>query len=663
MSIVLLLIGAGLLAVSGVPAALSGVRSRAGTILSALVNLVACGIGAAGVAAFFQEGRAECTLVRPWAMPLGQLAVGVDALSVLFVIPILVVAGLGAIYGLGYWPQARHPGNGRRLRGCWGLLAGAMMLIVLARDSVVLLMAWELMALAAFLLVATEDHKRDVRKAAWVYLVATHIGTLCLFGFFALLRATTGATALWPSLDGANGAPLTALAILGLVGFGMKAGVFPLHVWLPGAHANAPSHVSAVLSGVMLKMGVYGMFRVTGLTAHPPAWWGGVVLALGAVTALVGIAFAAGQQDYKRLLAYSSIENVGIITMGLGLALLGKAAAQPAWVVLGIGAALFHVLNHSLFKPLLFFGAGSLLHAVHTRRMDRLGGLGKTMPLTYLVFLAGGVAICGLPPLNGFASELLLYVGLLKTAQAPAGTSWAWAALAVPALAAVGAMAVASFVKLAGAIFQGEPRGTQRHAHDPQGAMALPLGALLALCVGIGVFPRAVFPVLEPAVQAWSGPAAGHMSLVLLAPLTWPMGLGVALLGGATVGMVGMTLLVRRRTSGRYAPAAGVGTWDCGYARPTNRMQYTGSSLAQMAVDLLAWAMWPRALRVRLRKAFPRTAVFGRSVPDTVLDRALLPVFDLACRGAGLLRGIQQGSVQAYLAYLLAILAVLVLMG
>jgi hydrogenase-4 component B len=589
---------------------------------------------------------------------VGRFAVGLDYLGVVFLVPIFLIALLGAVYAGSYWPQAEHPGNGRKVRFWWGILAAAMVLIVLARDSVLFLVAWEAMALAAFMLVATEDHKNEVRKAAWVYMAATHIGTLCLFAFFALLKATTGSFDLWPALQGAEGLPLAGLMILGLVGFGMKAGLFPMHVWLPGAHANAPSHVSAILSGVMLKMGVYGMFRVTGLVSVPPAWWGGLILGMGALSALVGIAFAVGQQDYKRLLAYSSIENVGIITMGLGLGLLGRSAGQPVWVVLGIGASLFHVLNHSMFKPLLFLGSGSLLHAVHTRRMDRLGGLGKKMPVTFLVFVVGGVAICGLPPLNGFASELLLYMGVLKTTQVPTGSAWSWASLAAPALAAVGAMAVAGFVKLVGTVFQGEARGrVGRHGHDPSALMKGPMVVLMLLCVGVGLLPWIVLPLLDPAVKGWAGEAAGKETLASLAPFGWQMWLGVALLGGVAAGMLWVGMLMKRRAVGR------TGTWDCGYVRPTARMQYTGSSLGQMVVDLAGWALWPKTVRVKLTKLLPRAERFERSVPDAILDRVLLPAFRLARRGADVVHGVQQGSVQAYLAYVLVILAILVMLG
>jgi len=655
MTVGLIFIASICLALSGLPALLGGAKSNVGTVLSAALNVLAAALAAAGIVAFLRDPAAAATLNLPWALPWGHFAIGLDALSVFFLIPIFLISALGSFYGLGYWPQNRHPGNGRRLRACWGLLAAAMVLIVLARHAVVFLMAWEIMALSAFLLVATEDYKPQVRQAAWVYLVATHVGTLCLFGFFALLAATTGTFDLWPTLDSSAGAPLTALLILALVGFGMKAGLFPLHVWLPGAHANAPSHVSAVLSGVMLKMGVYGLFRVTGLVAQPPIWWGAVVLALGTVSALLGIAFAVGQQDYKRLLAYSSIENIGIITMGLGLALLGRASGHQEWVILGTAAALLHVLNHSLFKPLLFLGAGSLVHAVHTRNMDRLGGLAKRMPLTYGIFLLGGIAICGLPPLNGFVSELLLYLGLLKTTQTPAAPAWAWAALAAPALAAVGALAVSGFVKLIGSVFQGTPRRTSRvHAHDPGFTMAAPLILLAALCVTVGIFPILVRPLLEPAIGAWTGgPASGSAWL----PWNWQLWAGIVLAAGCAAALIGLTLLSKTRTAPRP------GTWDCGYARPTPRMQYTATSLGQFLVDMLAWALWPRRVHLRLKHLFPHPRLFTRDVPDAVLDRVLTPAFG-AGRGAALrLRGIQQGSVQAYLVYLLVIIVILVLLG
>jgi formate hydrogenlyase subunit 3/multisubunit Na+/H+ antiporter MnhD subunit len=480
---------------------------------------------------------------------------------------------------------------------------------------------------------------------------------LCLIAFFALLHSTADSFDLWNAAGLSRDAPSTALLVLALLGFGMKAGVFPLHVWLPGAHANAPSHVSAILSGVMLNMGIYGLIRVTALPALPPVWWGGVLLALGGLSALLGITYAMAQQDYKRLLAYSSIENLGIITMGLGLALLGKSTGHAEWVALGLGAALFHVLNHSLFKPMLFLGAGNLLHAVHTRCIDRLGGLAKRMPLTFGIFMIGGIAICGLPPLNGFVSEWILYLGLLRTTQTPPGSAWVWAALAVPLLATVGALAVATFVKLLGIVFLGTPRRlSAAHPGDPGAAMMLPPLLLAASCVAIGFFPALVLPLLDRAVAAWNPPGA-TLPLDRLLPWTWQTWAAVALVGAIATVTLWMWFDRKRPTAAR------TGTWDCGYVKPTSRMQYTGASFGQMLLDLFAWAIWPRAARLRMRQLFPAAARFSSDVPDAVLDRALLPALrageSFAARG----RVVQHGSVQAYLVYVMVIIALLLLLG
>src|ERR1019366_3529425 len=271
---------------------------------------------------------------------------------------------------------------------------------------VLFLVGWETMALAAFFCITTEDRDEAVRQTGYVYLVATRIGTLLLFAMFAVLHAASGT---WDfAAPGASIAPssATAIFVLALLGFGLKAGLMPLHVWLPGAHANAPSHVSALMSGVLIKTGIYGIARVCSFFDHPPVGWGVALLVAGAVSGVLGVAFAVGQHDLKRLLAYHSVENIGIITMGLGVAVLGRAVGSAPLVALGLAGALLHIWNHALFKALLFLSAGPVLHATGTREMDQLGGLAKRMPRTAFAFLLGAVAICGLPPLNGFVSEL-----------------------------------------------------------------------------------------------------------------------------------------------------------------------------------------------------------------------------------------------------------------
>ena len=655
MNVLLLLMAAiFLLGFSGVPACLLPARSDFGQRVSAALMLLGSALGLAGTAAAFCAAETP-TLSLAWAFQQSRFAVAADPLSALFLLPVFIVPALGSFYGLGYWKQSEHPANGRRLGLSYGLLAGAMALVVIARDGVLFLIAWEVMALAAYFAAAAEDDKPEVRRAGWIYLVATHVGTLCLLALFARWRHATGSFAL----EAGQAVPAdvaTTLFVLALIGFGFKAGLMPLHVWLPGAHANAPSHVSAVMSGVMLKMGLYGIVRMTALLPAGAAWWGPVLLAAGAASSVAGIAFATGQRDLKRILAYSSIENIGIIAMGLGLALLGRSSGHADWVVLGLGGALLHVLNHSLFKSLLFFNAGAVIHATQTREIDQMGGLGKRLPRVMALFVVGAVAICALPPLNGFASEWLLYVGLFRTLGLGTETGVPAASLATVALAMTGALAVACFVKVLGTVFLGAPRTQESlHAHEPGPAMLAPMIALACGCVGIGLFPLAVTPLLQAAVRTWAAqPALLPLAVVPLKGLT---ALGLALAGLAAAGA-----LVLKRTLRAKGVREGL-TWDCGYARPTARMQYTGSSLGDSLVTLTSFLLWPRKCRTALRGHFPRPSSFKSLVPDTVLDRLVLPLFRAAGSYLPRLRVLQQGQTHVYVLYILIVMIVLLIWG
>jgi hydrogenase-4 component B len=526
-----------------------------------------------------------------------------------------------------------------------------MAMVILSRDGVLFLMSWEVMALSAFFLVETEEKRLEAREAAWIYLVATHTGAMCLLGFFALLRHVTGSFDLWPtSIPGLSPGLCAGLFIAGTIGFGLKAGIMPLHFWLPGAHANAPSHVSAIMSGVFLKMGVYGMVRIGLLIDHPPIWWGASLLAAGAFSGIFGIALAAGQQDFKRLLAYSSIENIGIICMGLGLALLGRSLDKPDWIILGLGGALLHVLNHSLFKPLLFMGAGGILHATRTRDTDRLGGLSRTMSKTFALFVVGVIAICGLPPLNGFVSEWLIYLGLFRVVGSTE-PGIAWASLAAPALASVGALAVLTFIKLVGTAFAGTARTpAAAHAHDPGSTMLAPMALLAACCVVIGIVPALFIGIINRAVAGWLETPANLGDYV---PFAWITAMGLILIALIAAGVFGLVKLIRRQP-----PRAAV-TWDCGYAKPSSRIQYTSSSFSQMLMDLVAWALRPRQWRPKLDALFPGPTRYASAVPDLVLDGGLLPAFSATGRFLGAARIIQRGSIQLYLVYVLGIVLLL----
>ncbi|MCL4809327.1 MAG: hypothetical protein KJ062_16295, partial [Thermoanaerobaculia bacterium] len=659
----LLLVAILLLALSGVPGLLARKGGSGGERLAAVLACAGSALGLVPVVRILFFGAGLRVELRS-PLPGGNVLFAADPLSALFLLPVFLVPALGSVYGLGYWPEAGHLRDARKLRFFMGLLAASMAVVLVARSGVAFLVAWEVMALAAFFAATTEDRQPAVREAGWIYLVATHAGTLGLFGMTALLGATTGSFA-WeaPAAGFAATGPANVVFLLALVGFGAKAGLFPFHFWLPGAHAGAPSHVSAVMSGVMLKVGLYGLLRITSLYGAPPAWWGGLLLVLGVVSALYGAALAAAQNDLKRLLAYSSIENVGIVSTGIGVALLGRAAARPEAIALGLGGALLHVLFHSLFKPLLFLGAGAVIHGTGTREMDLLGGLLRKMPKTGAAFAVGCAAVAALPPLNGFFSEFLVYLGLLRAFAGPGEALLA--GFAAPALALAGGIALAAFVKLFGTVFLGSPRSEKaEHAHEPGLAMRVPILALAAACLLAGLFSPFLGPGLDAAIRSWAerdaaGAAAGLSRLPALAsvaPLATVASWGAAFLGLLALVAAGTALLLRRRSISRGP------TWDCGYARPTARMQYTGSSFGEW----IALRLTPRAAAAPLEERlpegiFPRRARVSAAAParDPVLLRLLEPFARRWARRFHDLHALQEGRLTFYLVYVLGTLVAL----
>lgn len=649
-----LLLAVGIIAFSGIPGLFLARRSAWGERLSAGMIALGAVLGL-GASLDCLRGSAQRELLLPWSLPGAALHFRLDAISIVFLLPILLVSMLGSIYGLSYWKQSEHPENACRLRFFFGLLSAGMALLVMAHNTILFLVAWEIMALSAFMLVTSEDHDPRVRSAGYIYLLATRAATLALIAMFACLYHLTGSLSLDAlSRDAHPGGLGTAIFVLALIGFGFKAGLMPLHVWLPSSHAIAPSHVSALMSGVIIKMGIYGLVRMTSLFPHAPLAWGAVLMGLGAISGILGVAFAIGQHDLKRLLAYHSIENIGIIAMGLGFALVGRALGRAEWVLLGLTGCLLHVWNHALFKSLLFFSAGSVIHATHTREIDHLGGLSKRMPVTAFCFLAGAVAICGLPPLNGFISEFCIYSGVIRTLGYSAPQSWAPAALAAPALALIGALAAACFAKALGMVFLGAPRGAHAaHARESAPSMLLPMLALVACCLGIGLAAPWIAPLFDLAQAAWTHGTLASAPLTQLARLHSISAMNAVLLG--LVAVAWWTL--RRRL--RAGPSDSSVTWGCGYAAPTARMQYSSSSFAEMLVGLFRWALWPRTNRPRIVELFPANKIYYSRVPDTVLEYAILPLFRLFSRVAVGVRRVQQGNLQVYLLYVLAILLVL----
>ena len=454
-----------------------------------------CGLGLVAAVQTLM-GAPAFVFYHTWTLPYASFSIELDALSAFFLLPVLILSPLAAFYGQQY---LAHWHGHKSLGTAWffyNVLVASMILVLVARNGMLFLVAWEIMSLSSFFLVVFEDEKPAVRRAGWIYLAATHIGTTFLLVFFMLLGRESG------GLDfagfAAHSAPLASLLfLLALIGFGTKAGFVPLHVWLPEAHPAAPSHVSALMSGAMIKMGIYGLVRALTFLGPPPAWWGSLLIVIGLSSGILGILLALAQHDLKRMLAYSSVENIGLIALGLGLGILGLHAETPLLVALGFGGALFHVLNHSLFKGLLFLGAGALLHQTGTREIDRLGGLMKYMPWTGVTFLIGAAAIAGMPPLNGFASEFLVYLAAFHSVTELNSPAVFQSMAIIAGLALIGGLTVACFTRAFGIIFLGAPR-TQltTRVNEVGWTMRLPMLILAGCCALLGLGAYAIVAML-----------------------------------------------------------------------------------------------------------------------------------------------------------------------
>ncbi len=628
--------------------ALSAVVGAGGAVAGGLLGATA---GALGLAA-----GSAASLSLPWELPGAELALSIDGLTAFFIIPVSLVTALAAFYTPAYV-------RGGRFSWFWfNSLGAAMLLVLAAANGLLFLVAWEAMSLASFFLVMTHGEDEGTLRAGWIYLVATHIGTAFLLAFFLLLGRGHG------GLAAADGAPAGVLFALALAGFGTKAGFVPAHVWLPEAHPAAPSPVSAVMSGVMIKTGLYGILRTVTLLGGVQPWWGWALLAIGAVSGILGVVYALAQHDLKRLLAYHSVENMGIIALGIGLGLLGLSYRLPALAAFGFCGGLLHVLNHALFKSLLFLGAGSVDAATGTRELDRLGGLLKVMPVTGATFLVGAAAIAGLPPLNGFASELLVALaafrgvvpdGALVPAIAAAGLA------VIAALALIGGLAAACFAKAFGIVFLGEPREQHGHAgaaRTPREApwtMLLPMVLLAVACAGVGLAAPLVVRALRAPLELLLG-VVGPVAPAPVAPwadLTRPLA-GVSIVGTALLAIVAAFALVRRAALVGKGVRRGP-TWDCGYLAPTPRMQYTAASFAQAITDAFRPFLGGEPRIKRPQGAFPGASGMHTEPRDPFLHRLFSPLFGAVAWAASRLRPLQQATIQVYILYIAATVLVL----
>ena len=640
-----------------------------------LASLAAlCGVVASVSMLAAGNGGAPPTVqLLPALIPYVRFTIRLDPLGLFFTLLVSLVGLALSLYSLGY----ARGFYGRKNVGVLGAFFNAALLattlVFLADNAFFFLIAWEIMALTAYCLVSYEHEKEESRNAGVLYFVMSHIGTGCIMlGFLLLFQASGGY-----GFDGFHAlgdrmaaGPRNAAFLLFLAGFGVKAGIIPLHIWLPVAHPAAPSNVSALMSGVLIKTGIYGLTRVLfDFMGTPPNWWGVTVLTLGTVSAVLGVLYALMEHDLKRLLAYHSIENIGIILMGLGAALMFLHNGHPVLASLALIAGLYHTINHAVFKALLFLGAGAVVHATHTRNMEEMGGLVKRMPKTAFFFLVGAVAISALPPLNGFVSEWLTYQSLLQGF----GTTGSLIRLMFPLsgamLALTGALAAACFVKAFGITFLAQPRSAQaEHAEEVAGPMLAGQAVLAAACVFLGLFPTTFLRLLDPVTQQLTGQQlSAQLSLangLVLAGATATGGTvstpGLLLMAVCLLPVpLGLWLVLARGTTVRRGP-----TWDCGLQGLTPRMEYTATGFSKPIRMIFKALFRPRREVQReydFSPYFAKNLRFDSHVEEVFQTRIYRPLTWLVWRVARKMRALQAGSLQAYLIYIFVTLILLLL--
>lgn len=620
------------------------------SVLAALSSLVAIARGI----------PLQATL--PLGLPGTGMRLELDALSGVFSGIVNLGAALASLYAVGYSRTANNPG---RVLPFYCLFLLGMNLVLVADDAFTFLLSWEFMSLSSWALVVSRHEEKENRDAGFLYLLMASFGTLALLFAFGLMAGEGGGYAFDAMRERNLTTPLASVVfLLALIGAGSKAGLVPLHVWLPPAHSAAPTHVSALMSGVMTKVAVYGFIRIAfDLLGEPVWWWGTLVLLLGGVTAVIGALFALMQDDIKKLLAYSSIENIGIVFIGLGLALAFEANGMKLAAAIAATAAIFHAFNHALFKSLLFFGAGAVQHATATRDLNLLGGLIHKMPATAVAFLIGSVAISSLPPLNGFVSEwLTLQVILLSPEVKDWGLRFAIPAVGV-LLALSAALAGAVFVKAFGIAFLGRPRSPAAvSAHDTDKFSLAAMGAAAMLCVLAGAFPGYFVDGFASAVTLMTGarmPDQSALPWFSLVPVSADRSSysGVLLLAFLIFAAYGAVIVIHQFVSNaiRRAPP-----WDCGYPDARPQTQYTASSFAQPVRRVYGTLL----LRAKDFVFMPppgdiRAATFRVEMRDLIWEKLYLPISAGVFRIGEKLHPLQFQSIRKYLALVLGALVLL----
>jgi hydrogenase-4 component B len=609
-------------------------------------------------------------------IPLLTLAIRLDSLAAFFVFTISVVGLAASIYAIGYLRHLAGRASIAMLGALFNAYLLAMTFVVLADNGFFFLLAWELMSLLSYFLVVTEHEKMEVRYAGLFYLIMTHIGTAFIVVAFLIFFQSTGSFSFETIRQ--PGQPLpegmrNLVFLLVLIGFGTKAGIVPLHVWLPYAHPVAPSHVSAVMSGVMIKTAIYGLIRVyfDFFGGQFPWWWGFTVLFLGTISALLGVMYALMEHDLKRLLAFHSVENIGIILLGIGAGMIFQSHGLKELAALGLLAGLYHTINHALFKALLFLGAGSLLYATHTRNMEEYGGLLRRMPWTGFFFLIGAVSISALPPTNGFVSEWLVFQSLFLSFQIPTVFLKLMLPIAAAILALTGVLALACFAKAFGIAFLAQPRSAHaRHAQEVPVPMRIAMGLLATFCVALGIAPLVVVPLLDRVVAPLAGISIASKVLAIdgwaLAPvnvefssLSTPV-LALLLAALAMLGL-GLAVALGGRLKTRHYK-----TWGCGI-NLSPRMEYTATAFVQPIKRVFSTIYQPtvkletefldesRYFAKRRRFEFHIEPIFEKYLYD--------PVVAFFATLADRLKVIQAGSLHLYLTYIFVALIALLLLA
>jgi formate hydrogenlyase subunit 3/multisubunit Na+/H+ antiporter MnhD subunit len=592
-----------------------------------------------------------------------------DALSGFFftVVGLLLVAV--SFYGPAYVREFEGSKQPLAVLGLFtGLFAAGMLLVLLADDAFAFMVAWELMSVSSYFLVTYQHQNAPNRRAGFLYLLMAHVGALAILLGFGVLAGFGGGNFTFDAMRVAPLSPLWASIAFALAffGFGMKAGLVPVHAWLPEAHPVAPSHISALMSGVMLKVAIYGFIRVTYDLVGDIQWqWGLAVLIVGTGSALLGVLYTLMQSDLKRLLAYSSVENIGIIFMGLGLSMIFLGTNHQVLGVIGLIAALYHVLNHAVFKGLLFLGAGAVLYRTHERDLERMGGLIHRMPVTAALFLVGCISISALPPFNGFVSEWLTFQAALQTPKLESGVLRAILPIAAALLALTGALAAAAFVKVYGVAFLGKARERRAaHAREVPAGMLIGMGMLAVLCLVLGVLPTTVIHALEAVPQLLLGqvpPSLTARGWLWLTPVSADAASYSAPLVFAAIAIIFIVgrLLLRRNAN----PIRRSAPWDCGFGPLNARMQYTAAAFAQPIRRVFA-GVWKVQEQVDVTHASaPASLVSGVRHQLHIADWSWLKLYEpigrLVLTGARHIGRLHSGHIRTYLMYTFATLLLL----